>query len=49
MTKIVKKNIKEKYKLPSEVKFCKKCVVSNQRPSDAVFFHSFICGKAIKQ
>ena len=32
MTKIFKKNIREKYKLPSEVKFCKRCVVSNQRP-----------------
>ena len=27
-----KKNIIELYKLPSKVKFCKKCTVSNQRP-----------------
>ena len=26
------RNIKEIYSLPSEVKFCKKCVISNQRP-----------------
>ena len=32
MTNFVKKNIKEKYELPANVKFCKKCVVSNQRP-----------------
>jgi len=29
---VKKKNILEMYNLPSEVKFCKKCVVSNQRP-----------------
>ncbi|MFH1523277.1 MAG: N-acetyl sugar amidotransferase [Patescibacteria group bacterium] len=28
--------IKTKYGLPSEVKFCKKCVISNQRPNSAV-------------
>ena len=27
-----KKNIKKVYKLPSKVVYCKKCVVSNQRP-----------------
>ena len=27
-----------KYGLPSEVKFCKKCVISNQRPSSTVEF-----------
>lgn len=26
------KNTKERYNLPSEVKFCKKCTISNQRP-----------------
>ena len=26
------RNINEIYSLPSEVKFCKKCVISNQRP-----------------
>ena len=25
-----------KYGLPAEVKFCKKCVISNQRPNSAV-------------
>lgn len=26
------------YGLPSEVKYCKKCVISNQRPNSAVEF-----------
>ena len=26
------KNVKERYNLPEEVKFCKKCTISNQRP-----------------
>ena len=26
------------YGLPSEVKFCKKCVISNQRPSSTIEF-----------
>ena len=30
--KIKNKNTKERYNLPSEVKFCKKCTISNQRP-----------------
>ena len=42
MTKIVKKNIKGKYKLSSEVKFCKRCVVSNQRPR-IVFDDEGVC------
>lgn len=29
---IEKRNIQEMYNLPSEVKFCKKCTISNQRP-----------------
>ena len=28
----MKKNVQELYNLPSEVKFCKKCTISNQRP-----------------
>jgi len=32
MTNFNKKNLKEKYGLPANVKFCKRCVVSNQRP-----------------
>ena len=32
MLPITKKNIKKIYQLPGKVKFCKKCVVSNQRP-----------------
>ena len=28
------------YGLPNEVKFCKKCVISNQRPSSSVEFKS---------
>ncbi len=31
-------NLEAKYGLPQEVKFCKKCVISNQRPSSAVEF-----------
>lgn len=29
---IERKNTQQKYNLPSEVKFCKKCTISNQRP-----------------
>jgi N-acetyl sugar amidotransferase len=29
---IKNKNVIEKYNLPEEVKFCKKCIISNQRP-----------------
>jgi N-acetyl sugar amidotransferase len=29
-------NLKTKYGLPAEVKFCKKCVISNQRPNSTV-------------
>jgi len=31
-------NPEKKYGLPDEVKFCKKCVISNQRPNSAVEF-----------
>ena len=34
----MKSNIKSFYGLPIEVKFCKKCVISNQRPSSTVEF-----------
>ncbi|HLF18630.1 MAG TPA: N-acetyl sugar amidotransferase [Candidatus Omnitrophota bacterium] len=38
----VQENIKEelevKYGLPKEVKFCKRCVISNQRPSSSIEF-----------
>ena len=30
--------LEAKYGLPSEVKFCKKCIISNQRPNSAVEF-----------
>lgn len=30
--------LETKYGLPSEVKFCKKCVISNQRPNSAIEF-----------
>ena len=30
------------YGLPNEVKFCKKCIISNQRPSSTVEFKSDI-------
>lgn len=29
---IEKRNVQEMYNLPSEIKFCKKCTISNQRP-----------------
>ncbi|QQG42895.1 MAG: N-acetyl sugar amidotransferase [Candidatus Giovannonibacteria bacterium] len=32
------KNTQVKYGLPQEVKFCKKCVISNQRPNSAIEF-----------
>ena len=32
------KKLTGKYGLPLEVKFCKKCTISNQRPSSAVEF-----------
>ena len=32
MSNIIKKNVKKLYSLPGEVKFCKKCTMSNQRP-----------------
>ena len=32
------KNLEAFYGLPREVKFCKKCVISNQRPSSTVEF-----------
>ena len=32
MSNINKKNVKKLYSLPGEVKFCKKCTMSNQRP-----------------
>lgn len=31
-------NLATKYQLPQEVKFCKRCVISNQRPNSAVEF-----------
>ena len=35
-------NVSQKYNLPKEVKFCKKCVISNQRPR-IVFDKEGIC------
>ena len=31
-----------KYGLPKEVKFCKSCVISNQRPSSTIEFYNTI-------
>ena len=42
MTNFVKKNVQEKYGLPDKVKFCKRCVVSNQRPR-IVFDQEGVC------
>ena len=33
-------NMNSFFGLPEEVKFCKKCVISNQRPSSTVEFKS---------
>ena len=37
-----KRNVKEIYNLPDEVKFCSKCVISNQRPR-IIFDDSGVC------
>lgn len=37
-----KKNVLKKYNLPAEIKFCKKCVMSNQRPR-IVFDEEGVC------
>ena len=34
------RKIKNNYGLPQKVKFCKNCVISNQRPSSTVEFKS---------
>ena len=36
----MKKKLEAFYGLPSEVKFCKKCVISNQRPNSTVEFQN---------
>ena len=33
-------NLEAYYGLPPEVKFCKKCVISNQRPNSTIEFKS---------
>ena len=35
---LLSNNIEVKYGLPSNVKFCKKCVISNQKPNSAIEF-----------
>ena len=42
MTKVTKKDIQNQYGLPPTVKFCKRCVVSNQRPR-IVFDDEGVC------
>ena len=37
---MIKQDLIKKYNLPSEVKFCKKCTITNQRPSSTVEFKS---------
>ena len=39
---IKKKNVLEMYKLPEEVKFCKECTISNQRPR-IIFDDNGVC------
>jgi N-acetyl sugar amidotransferase len=38
----VKKDLEAKYGLPKDVKFCKRCVMSNQRPASEVEFKHYI-------
>ena len=38
MSKLTPHQVKEFYQLPEKVVFCKKCVVSNQRPNSVVEF-----------
>ena len=40
-----KNKVETYYGLPSEVKFCKKCVMSNQRPTSSVEFKHTIKSK----
>ena len=42
MTKINKKDTVKLYNLPTEIKFCKKCIISNQRPR-IVFDEEGVC------
>lgn len=43
----MKKELKAKYGLPNEVKFCKKCVMSNQRPASTAEFKHTINSKKV--
>lgn len=47
MTPQAKENLEVKYGLPREVKFCKRCVMSNQRPASAVEFKHTINSKKV--
>lgn len=41
----MKKQLETKYGLPQDVKFCSKCVMSNQRPASTVEFKHTIESK----
>lgn len=43
----MKKELKAKYGLPNELKFCKKCVMSNQRPASTAEFKHTINSKKV--
>lgn len=43
----MKKDLEAKYGLPKEVKFCKSCVMSNQRPASAIEFKHTIDSKKV--
>lgn len=47
MSNQAKENLEVKYGLPREVKFCKRCVMSNQRPASAVEFKHNINSKKV--
>jgi N-acetyl sugar amidotransferase len=42
---IMKEQLEAKYGLPTEVKFCKRCVMSNQRPASTIEFKHTIASK----
>ena len=41
----VERTDKTKFGLPSDIKFCSKCIISNQRPNSAIEFNHNINSK----
>jgi len=44
---VTKEKLEAKYGLPTEVKFCKRCVMSNQRPASSVEFKNTASSKKV--